>query len=139
MRTRLTCDELLLRLVNFGRVLSNGIDVTTFCLDDIRAKASIFGSLVYPGAMDMLGYVALNEGGSMRLASCFSAGKTRLIITEAQPVRVCKLCASQMQRAAGDRPRQWVRDVLQEDQAGVWGCPDLSTCRAAGASEWEDG
>lgn len=29
VRTRLTCDDLLLRLAGFGRVLSNGIEVTT--------------------------------------------------------------------------------------------------------------
>lgn len=49
VRTRLTCEELLLRLVSFGRVLSNGFGVTTLCWENFRAKASIFGSLVCPG------------------------------------------------------------------------------------------
>lgn len=72
VRTRLTCDELLLRLVGFGRVLSNGIEVTTFCLEEMCAKASIFGNRVCPGAVDMFRDMALNEGGSTRWASYFS-------------------------------------------------------------------
>lgn len=101
------------------------------------AKGSIFGGVVCPGEVDMVGNIALNECGSMRWASCFFldlAGKTRLITEAQRLVFVNYVCFSD----AGSRRGSGFAFCCGRIKRWSGGVRILRGAGHPGASEWRE-